>query len=89
MRGRELNKRLGLGAAHALYRECGDWYHALVRFPGVLFDRNGYLLFQSKSEYELCGYLKRGPGDNQVHVENGIASVPGYVRLSSSSTKVD
>ena len=74
--GRKLNRNLGLGAAHALYRESGDWYHHLLRFPGVLLDRNGYILFHTRSQYESSRHLQHG---KELHVPGGIASIPGYV----------
>ena len=36
--GRELAEQWGLPVEHALYRETGDWYHQLERFPGALLD---------------------------------------------------
>ena len=40
--GALLSERWGVGAAHALYIYDGHWYHQLERFPGALFDENGY-----------------------------------------------
>lgn len=76
--GRELNKVWKVGAAHALYREDGKWYHHLERFPGALFDFNGYVVFQTREDYERSPYLDRG---HDLHVPDGISKMPGYVRI--------
>lgn len=38
-------------AKHGLYREDGKWYHHLMDFPGVLFDINGFVMFNTKEDY--------------------------------------
>lgn len=76
--GSYLNEAWEVGAAHALYREDGRWYHQLLRFPGALFDRNGYIVFRTKAEYETCAQLRRR---KDLNVRGGIASIPGYVRM--------
>lgn len=76
--GRELNKQWKVGAQHALYSERGTWYHNLERFPGALFDANGYILFNSKREYENCRHLNIG---EELNVPGGIASIPGYIKM--------
>lgn len=78
MSGKELNKLHKLGAAHALYRKNGVWYHALCHFPGVLCDGKGYIKFHSQSEYLTCEGIKHGPDPKTVHVKGGINSLPGY-----------
>ncbi|MCY4514468.1 MAG: hypothetical protein OXC69_04955 [Candidatus Tectomicrobia bacterium] len=76
--GRILNIEWNVGAKHALYREDGKWYHHLERFPGALFDFNGYVVFGSKEEYETCGHLEHGTRLNVK--DEGISCIPGYVR---------
>lgn len=73
--GNDLNKRWGVGARHALYSKNGEWYHHLRKFPGVLFDKNGYIIFNTKEEYLSCPYLQHG---TTLHITNGIASIPSY-----------
>jgi hypothetical protein len=77
--GRILNRQLGVGAQHALYREDGCWYEHLERFPGVLFDRQGYIVFETKHAYENCPQLCRG---KKLNVTGGISTIPGYVQDS-------
>lgn len=31
-----------------MYREDGKWYNNLTRFPGVLFDKNVYVIFNNE-----------------------------------------
>lgn len=78
-RGHELNIKLGINAKHALYRQDGKWYHNLMRFPGVLFDKDGYVVFNSEDEYTNCEYIKHG---KEIHITQGIKSIPQYVRIS-------
>ena len=75
---RKLNREWQVGARHALYREDGGWYHHLERFPGALFDKYGYIIFDSKEAYENCSYLRH---TQQLNVPGGIARIPGYVRM--------
>jgi len=79
--GRQLNIELSVGAQHALYREDGKWYHRLERFPGALFDANGYVRFESEYEYSHCPGLLIA---KELHVPAGICSLPNYVRSSTS-----
>jgi hypothetical protein len=80
--GKYLNDKWGVNARHALYRENGSWYHLLERFPGALFDANGYIMFETKRDYEGCHYLNIG---QELNVPGGIASIPGYVRMRNSN----
>jgi hypothetical protein len=75
--GKQLNRKWNVGAEHALYRESGDWYHCLDKFPGALFDRYGYVLFKTQREFLSSRYLHIG---ERVHVPGGISQIPGYVR---------
>lgn len=76
--GKQLNELWNVHAAHALYREDGTWYHHLAAFPGALFDRNGYVVFRSREEYERSPYLRHA---QDLHVPTGIAAMPNYVRV--------
>lgn len=75
--GRKLNEALAIGARHALYREDGRWYENLNRFPGVLFDREGFVVFETKQAYESCSDLRKGI---KLNVTGGISRIQGYVR---------
>ena len=53
-----------------------------MRFPGALFDLNGYVVFETEEAYEQCLQLKHGkqlnvPGDDA----GDISSIPGYVSM--------
>lgn len=71
----KIEKILQIGAAHALYRKDGKWYHHLKDFPGMLFDINGYVVFSSKTDYISSSYLQHG---EDSHVSGGIKKIPGY-----------
>ena len=72
-----LARKYGVQAKHVLYGELGVWYHHLRSFPAAFFDKNGYIVFQTKEDYENCPYLQLGQDVNIT--ENGISSIPGYV----------
>ncbi len=81
---KRLAESVGISAKHALYRETGDWYHVLKRFPGVLFDKEGYLLFETQEDYQrlvadggLYG-VRQSVENNWLTIQQGISSLPGY-----------
>jgi prevent-host-death family protein len=75
--GRRLNNEWQVGARHALYHHEGTWYHQLQRFPGALFDSNGYVLFRSQEEFLNCPMLNIR---KDVHIPNSLAAIPGYIK---------
>lgn len=79
---RELNLKWRVGAKHALYRKTGDWYHRLRRFPGVLFDDNGYVMFNSGKQFLSSPFLRI---KSRVHILGRLHQVPGYVRVRGST----
>lgn len=79
MNGNYLNKVLMIGAQHALYREDGKWYHNLQKFPGVLFDSNGYVLFQSEYDYKHHPQLQI---KKDLHIPLGIGSLREYNKFN-------
>jgi predicted HNH restriction endonuclease len=86
MRATELNKKWKVGAKHALYIHDGHWYHCLTKFPGALFDKNGYILFATEAQYRASTYLKIYNETNQVWIKPpGISTIPGYVRVESAT----
>lgn len=80
--GKSLSREWGVRTLHALYSKDGTWYHHLKAFPGALFDDCGYVVFHTADEYEANPHLSHG---KHLHVANGIASVPGYVRVAEPS----
>lgn len=83
--GAYLNELWGVGAAHALYIHDGHWYHHLKKFPGALFDKNGYVVFTTKEEFLTSPYLSIG---KQVSIPKpGISAIPGYVKFVDSNEK--
>jgi|ERR1043165_7642172 5-methylcytosine-specific restriction protein A len=84
-KGRELKELFNVDAQHAFYDKNGKWYHHLKKFPGVLFDRKGYVRFSTQQEYLNCRHLQFG---KTVHVPSGISSIAKYVSLKSLSKMV-
>lgn len=85
MIGFKLNRSLELGAFHALYRSDGIWYHNLKQFPGVLFDQNGYIIFNSREEYEANPSLKIR---KDLNVVGGISSLQSYQLFSDAELNI-
>lgn len=83
--GAKLNETLGLGVLHARYREDGKWYHPLKKFPGALFDENGYVIIQTSEEYLSNTQFQHGV---DLHVIGGIASLNNYRRFSIEQIKL-
>lgn len=79
--GRELNEKWEVHAQHALYRANGTWYHILSKFPGALFDENGYVLFETQADYLKCSQLHHG---KQTSCPKGISSIANYVLVNKS-----
>ena len=77
-----LNKDWKVGAIQSRYRETGNWYAKLQRFPAALFDLHGYVLFATEEAYLSSPHLKLG---KQISVPKpGISAIPGYVRVLDS-----
>ena len=86
MTGKYLNRKWKVGAKHSLFRETGNFYMTLRKFPGALFDPKGYLLFQIEEEYKNFPYLthykpNRSDGRKRINVPGGISSVPDYIQV--------
>jgi 5-methylcytosine-specific restriction protein A len=77
MTGRQLNKEWNVGARHALFHKDGSWYNNLERFPGALFEPDGYILFKSEKDYLESSHVSVG---KETNVPKGISSIPGYVK---------
>ena len=87
--GKRLNARYRLGAVQARYRENGVWYHPLSEFPAVLFDKGGYVLFTSASEYFDASFIKHGPDPNHIHIIGGLSNARGYRALKPAPCEFD
>lgn len=83
--GKYLNEIWNVGAKHALYHKDSSWYHVLEKFPGALFDPNGYILFATRADYENCEYLRIG---KHLSVPGGIFSIPGYVLVEKQNANI-
>ena len=75
---RSLSRDWKVSVRHALFHRDGCWYNNLERFPGALFDPDGYVRFETEEEYLNSPYINVG---KQTNVPNSISSIPGYVRM--------
>lgn len=76
--GARLQRGWKIPARQVRYHKDGTWYMPLKMFPGALCDPDGYVLFESKSEYESSGHLRFG---KRLHVPAGVSSLPIYLRV--------
>jgi len=76
--GAKLNLQWNVGAKHALFSSDGTWFENLTKFPGALFDPNGFLLFKSEKEYRNTQNVSV---TKKTNVRGGIDSIPGYTRV--------
>jgi 5-methylcytosine-specific restriction enzyme A len=56
----------------------------LAEFPGVLFDKNGYLIFNSQTDYLNHPSLQHA---KDLHIVNGISSTREYVAFSNDDKR--
>ena len=75
MTGKLLAQQYGLEVKHALYHKDGTFYEILTRFPAALFDKNGWVRFDTESEYVACKELRK---TEKLNIPEGIATIPGY-----------
>src|SRR4051794_21755126 len=64
--GRGLATSWNLPVSHSLFRETGDWYHQLKRFPGALLDANGFVIFRTEAAFKGCPGLRFRKGTTEV-----------------------
>jgi len=78
-----LKEKWGVDAVQVRYRETGDWYGPLTRFPAALFDLHGYILFPTEEAFRTPSpYIHIYPGEQIGFPERkGISAMPGYVRF--------
>lgn len=84
MKGSKLNNILNLGGKQSLYNEDGKWYHQLTKFPGILFDSQGYIIFNRKRDYINCSDLKR---KKHLNINKGISSISSYKYFSKKQIR--
>ena len=83
--GKALVEFYNIPAKAAYYHGEGNWYWNLEQFPGAYFDANGYVAFQTESDYLQCNYLTIGPRNTGVRGKNSgisLADIPGYQKLN-------
>ena len=80
-----LCETFGMNAKHCLYREDGIWYHHLERFPGILFDANGYLIVNTKEEYESNPSFRR---TKALTIKKAISNLDSYIPFSDEQLKI-
>lgn len=89
---KRLAEKYAISAEHALYRETGDWYHVLNKFPGVLFDKHGYIFFPTQEDYEAFVSsgepygVRQNIENNWLTIQGGISSLPGYQNFEGQSS---
>ena len=78
IRGAQLAAEEGLADHQAYYHRGGTWYQRVNRFPAVLFDPHGCVVFRAEEAY------LNAPGVNvgeKTNIPSGLSSLPGYRRM--------
>ena len=74
--GPRLLREHRLTAEKGYFSKTGVAYAKPSRFPGVLFDPDGYLMVKDEPSMRESPYINVGKA---VSIPGGISSVPGYV----------
>ena len=77
-----LKKKWGVAAVQVRYRETGNWYALLERFPAALFDQNGYILFPTEEAYRTAPGILIGK-EIGFRKRKGISEMPGYKHFAT------
>jgi 5-methylcytosine-specific restriction enzyme A len=76
-----LKKEWNVEVRHQLYSKDGTAYERLQKFPGALFDENGYIVFQTEEDYIRCPVVNI---QKKVSIHGGgISKIPGYVFVNA------
>ena len=73
-KGNNLAKELSLEVGQALYSDWGNFYAAITKYPCALFDKDGYIVINSKDDLRKNN-IKVGKRTNIPHK---ISSLEGY-----------
>lgn len=73
--GETLKLKYKLDAKHALYHKDGTFYEQLRDFPGILCDDSGYVMYDSRAQFESDSQLNIG---QKVNIYRGLAHHPRY-----------
>ena len=80
---RKLINEHDIPVQYGRFREDGKWYHHLTKFPSAFLDSHGYIIFNSKEEYQQCPYLHLG---QDVNIPKGISAIPGYTAYNDGTS---
>ncbi len=76
--GRKMAIRENLKVTKAYYHWEGTWFQRVHEFPVALFDRNGYVIFNTEREY--LSHPDVG-GSEKTNIPKGIASFRSYTNM--------
>ena len=80
--------RFGVEVKSGAYHRDGYWFQKLKKFPGALFDPDGFLLFGSEQEFQNAGnqFLSIRKEIGVLKPYRNISDIPGYVRCTLSGS---
>jgi hypothetical protein len=76
--GENLKRLWKIPVVQAHYHQDGKFFMPFDKFPAALCDPNGYVLFNTKEEYDNSSFLSIG---KRLNVKNGICTIPNYKRM--------
>lgn len=84
-KAKQLSRDWGVSANQVRYRETGDWYAPLTRFPAALFDAEGYIFIANEQELHASPSIHIG---KQISIPGGISAMPSYVHVQTRYSAV-
>ena len=77
--GKRLSIRENLMVAKAYYHWEGTWFQRVNEFPVALFDRDGYVIFETERDYLNHPDVD---GSEKTNIPKGISSFSSYKKMS-------
>jgi len=76
--GKNLKNVWNIPADQVRYHKDGKFFMPVDKFPAALCDPNGYVIFETKKDYEKSSYLNIG---DRINVRSGVWKIPGYIKM--------
>jgi hypothetical protein len=76
--GENLRRIWKIPTIQVRYHKDGTFFMPVDKLPAAFCDPNGYVLFETKDQYETSSFLDIG---RRINVRRGISSMPGYIKM--------
>lgn len=85
---KKIVKLLNINVNAQQYNYDSEWFHPLKRFPGALIDKDGYVIFKEKLDYEDSPYLTLKKDVHLVKDIKNLSGIPGYIKFTENEKKL-